>query len=56
MSHKIQGVHEIWIGPVGQFQGVTKGVQMVQMGGPWTRRRARMRPLVTMRTLCNDMI
>ena len=45
MSRKIQGVHEILIGPVGQFQSVTKGVQTVQRG-PRTCRRARMRPLL----------
>ena len=28
----IQGVHDILIGPVGQFQSVTKGVQNVQRG------------------------
>ena len=32
MSRKIQGVHEILIGPVGQYQSVTKGVQIVQRG------------------------
>ena len=43
MSRKIQGVHEILIGPVGQFQSVTKGVQTVQRGSlnvqecdPWS--------------------
>ena len=44
MYRKIQGVHEILIGPVGQFQSAMKEVQIVQRG-PWTRRRARMRPL-----------
>ena len=29
MSHKIQGVHVILIGPIGQFQSVTKGVPIV---------------------------
>ena len=32
MSRKIQGVHEILIGPVGQFQSVAKGVQIVKRG------------------------
>ena len=45
MSHEIQGVHEILIGPVGQFQSVTKGVQIVKRG-PWTCRRERMLPVL----------
>ena len=32
LSRKIEGVHDILIGPVGQFQSVTKGVQPVQRG------------------------
>ena len=32
MSRKIQGVHTILIGPVGQFQSVTKEVHTVQRG------------------------
>ena len=32
MSRKIQGVHQILIGPVGQFQSVYKGVRTVQRG------------------------
>ena len=40
---KIQGVHEILIGPIGRFQSVTKVVQTVQRA----RRRPRMRPLIT---------
>ena len=32
MARKIQGVQEILIGPVGQYQSVTKGVQIVQRG------------------------
>ena len=34
MSRKIQGVHNILIGPVGQFQSVTKEVQTVLQGVP----------------------
>ena len=32
LSRKIQGVHGILIGPIGQFQSVTEGVQTVQRG------------------------
>ena len=39
MSHKIQGVHEILIGPVGQFQSVTKVKgSKSSKGGPRTRK------------------
>ena len=50
LSRKIQGVHEILIGPVGQFQSVTKEVQSIDnlykpsKGGLRTRIRVRMRP------------
>ena len=39
MSRKIQAAHEILIGPVGQFQSVTKGVQIAQRGFLDARKR-----------------
>ena len=46
MSRKIQGIHEMLIGPIGQFQSVTKGVQIVKRGSldAQTRKNATLVP------------